>query len=157
MWILLPSNFSYKEIKVPQWTVFETGSELRAAEDLPRTPALRIIWRCNRLLVKNGKGTQLGWDLTSPRQSAHNEKKIIINHLSSACISRSTVQFICSASHTERACSAVYVNRACKLRGGQLKSPRETTTQPTEAAKSLYSWVSELCCLTFHPLSQLLH
>lgn len=120
-----------------------------------RTPALQIIWRRNCLLMKNGKEMQLGWDLTSPWQSAHNEK--IINHLSSACISCSAVQIICSAAHTERACSAVYVNRACKLRGGQLKFPHETTTQPTEAAKSLYSQVSERCCLTFHPLSQLLH
>lgn len=145
--------FSYK--KCPSKTSLKPARSWGEAEDLPRTPALQIIWRRNCLLMKNGKEMQLGWDLTSPWQSAHNEK--IINHLSSACISRSAVQFICSAAHTERACSAVYVNRACKLRGGQLKFPHETTTQPTEAAKSLYSRVSERCCLTFHPLSQLLH
>lgn len=30
------------------------------AEDLPKTPALQIIWRRNRLLMKNGKEMQLG-------------------------------------------------------------------------------------------------
>lgn len=75
----------------------------------------------------------------------------ILNHLSSAWISRSGVQFICKAAHTKCACGVVYVNRACELWEGQWKSPQETTAQSTEADKSL----SYCSCITRGAASRL--